>query len=131
MAVIDAKPPSVIEVTIANSASSQVVIVERGRMLSGLFVPSGTEGDVVLIDVSPDGGTTWYELWDNAGNLIKFDYGGPALVGEDATLAGIAQPTDQALALPWTHIRVKTATDGSPPTLQAQSGAAVLQLVFA
>lgn len=126
MAEIDAKAPTLEKLTIPNGGSSAVGRIGPNRTLVGVLVPSGTEGNLLLFDVSLDGAATWWELRDNANQLVAFDFGDPELAG----VQGTAQPVDQALSLAWTHIRVKTATNGTPPTLQNQTGASDIYLIY-
>jgi hypothetical protein len=59
-----------VPVTIANGASLSAAIDLGGLRLFGVAIPPAWTAASLSFQMSPDGGATWYELLDQAGNAI-------------------------------------------------------------
>jgi hypothetical protein len=62
--------------TIANGASLSGAVAMGPLTLVGISMPATWTAAVLTFQVSPDGGTTWQELYDDSGSEVTFQAAG-------------------------------------------------------
>ena len=93
----------VLPTTIANGQSLSGALNLGGLRLFGVVMPSGWTPANLTFQMSPDGGATWSNVFDSAGNEVIATAGSSRFVAID--------PTNFA-AIQW--IQVRSGTSGTP-----------------
>jgi hypothetical protein len=105
----------VIPITIASGNSLSNAVDLGGLRLFGIFMPSVWTAANLTLQMSPDGGTTWVNLYDIYGNEVTvIAASSKAIVLDPVTYASLR------------YLRVRSGTS-STPVAQAQDS--TLQLV--
>jgi hypothetical protein len=99
-----------VQATIANGAALSGQVNIGNRLLVGLWMPATWTAASITFQVSPDGGTTWLELYSSAGVETTFTVAASQFIAVDPeTLRGI------------NAVKVRSGTSGSPVNQNQQS----------
>lgn len=88
---------------IANGTSLSAGVAIGAQVPVGLWMPAAWTAAVVTFQVSPDGGTTWLEFYDSAGNEITATVAAGQLVA-------LTEPMWQAV----NNIKIRSGTAAAP-----------------
>ena len=108
---------SLISVTIASGQSLSAQVDLGANVLTGIYLPSGWTAANLTFQVSPDGGTTWFEHYSYAGSETIYGLSGGA---------GFYVAIDPTLWKGIYSLKVRSGTVASPVV---QSSSVALQLV--
>lgn len=103
-------------ITLANGSSVSDAVNLGGLRLFGIVMPSAWTTANLTFQMSPDGGTTWADLYDNDGNEI---------VAAANTSSCIILTPEKMAALQ--HLRVRSGLSSAPV---AQGAVRSLQLIL-
>lgn len=94
-------------VTIANGASLSGEINLGGAMPGAIIMPAAWTAANLTLQVSPDGGVTYYDLYDDAGNEITITAAASRMILFDtiAQLIAIGEGS---------RLKIRSGTSGTP-----------------
>ena len=113
------EPISTVAWTIANGGSLSGAIDCKGPQPVGVAMPAAWTAATITLQMSPDGGTTWYEVYDTDGVLYN-----------PAADAGRYIPLSPPVIAGATLIKVRSGTAAAPVAQgAARSGSVVRRAV--